>query len=92
MVERLLRARLRNKRKILRHTSGAYICYDSGLIKPLKTSSIHFISAIFSASPIIPAFGKIWSSLQKQYAMPGKGGFFPFQGPVFGPGSFTLDM
>jgi hypothetical protein len=35
------------------------ICYDSELIKPLKTSYIHLISAIFSASSISSASGKI---------------------------------
>jgi hypothetical protein len=35
------------------------LCYDSVIIKPPKTSHIQIITAIFSASLIIPAPGKI---------------------------------
>jgi hypothetical protein len=42
-------------------------CYNLALIKPLKASTIHLISAIFSASPIIPASGKLSIMRKRHY-------------------------
>jgi hypothetical protein len=38
---------------------GVDNCYDSGLITDPKISHINLISAIFSASPIVPALGEL---------------------------------